>query len=99
MFRFYFWFYILIRPNRRSLWSQVTYLFCVKFLKIFDIVSHLKEEHLCYQVVCPSSPIVELFVYLKYQPFCSSKVSIDKEKLFNIKIKITKYDLMVTAWV
>ena len=59
----------------------------------------LENQHFCYQVVCPSSPVVELFVYLKRQPFCSSKVGVDKEGVFNIEIKSTMDDLMVLAQV
>ena len=62
---------------------------------------NLKEEpenqHFCYQVVYPSSPVVELFLYLKHQSFCNSKVNVDKVGLYNIKVKSTMHDLMVTV--
>ena len=37
------------------------------------------NQHFRFQVVCLSSPVVELFVCLKHQAFCSSKLNVDKE--------------------
>ena len=88
-----------------SLSSKVTYLFGTKFLKIVNtsFKKELENQHFCYRVVYPSSLILELFVFSKHQPFCSSKVSVDKEYTtlkdyrLHIKIKSTMYDLMVTT--
>ena len=83
-----------------SLLSQLTYLYGKKFLQIFNIMSlkeELENQYFCYQVICASSPIAEFLVYLKHQPFRSARVSVDKEGVYNITIKSTMYDLMMTA--